>query len=291
MEHSHQRVVVAGIDGSPESLVAARYALWQAALRGLAVRLVCSYPTPLMDVPAGGDFSEDFRSAGQTILDDALAALDVPSTTRVSTEVAEMMPAVLMERSSQPAALMVVGQHAVAWYDRLGRGSVASPLAQRSGCPVVVVPPSWRAGGQERRPVVVALDGEDVDRAALELAFDEAELLGTEVVALYALAGRSTMESDTAERNVAWILTGVAAGHLGTRSRVAVVSGDPQRVIFTAAQSAALLVVGSPRTEGLAVWSRSMARRIMLVVECPLVIAPGRHRSSQTARPEVLVAS
>ena len=291
MQQSYERTVVVGVDGSPGALVAARYALGAAARRGLDVLLVYGYPLPLIDAPVMGDFFESLQEAGRSVLDDAVVALEIPPTVRVSTQVAEGMPAVTMQRLSQSARLMVVGQHSTAWYDRLGQGTVASPLAHRSGCPVVVVPPAWRERRQERRPVVVALDGEVTGRAALEFAFDEAELLGSTVVALHAVAGGTPSETEATERNVDALLAGVRADHPSTTARVTTVRGDPKQLILSAAQSAAVLVCGPPHSEGFAVWTRSMARRVLTSVECPMVIVPSRLRVSTPTRPDVLVAS
>jgi nucleotide-binding universal stress UspA family protein len=294
MQASYERIVVAGVDGSPESLVAARYAVWQAGLRGLDVQLAYSYPVPLMDAPVSGSFFDDFTQAGRTILADAVAALEVPPGVAVSTLVAETLPALLMERLSQSAALAVVGQHAPAWYDRLAQGSVASPLVHRAGCPVVVVPPTWRQGQHDRRPVVVALDGEPTCVDALNFAFDEAELLGAQVVALHAYPGGTAAQAATAERNVAELLARARAGRAGTPARAVTVRGDVQHVILAAAQTAALLVVGLPHAQGLATWSRSTARRVMTRVECPMVVVPRHRRRPGVHGPapaEVLVAS
>lgn len=294
MEPTYERTVVVGVDGSPESLVAARYALWQAELRGLDVQLVYSYPLPLMDVPVDGTFIDSFREAGRTVLDDAVAALEAPRTVGLSTRLAETLPALLMERLSESAPLVVVGQHATAWYDRLNRGSVASPLAHRAGCPVVVVPPTWRRGQHERRPVVVALDGEITSVAALDYAFDEAGLLGAEVVALHAARIERPGQTGSGERNVAELLARASAGRPGTAARVVTVRGDTQHVILTAAQTAAVLVVGPPHTEGLATWTRSVARRVMSNVTCPLVVVPRRRRrlrDVELAEQDVLVGS
>jgi nucleotide-binding universal stress UspA family protein len=273
--------VVVGVDGSPEALVAARYALVQAARRRLDVLLVYGYPMPPMDGSVTGVVVDGLLEAGRTVLADAVAALDVPEGVAVRTEVAETLPAVLMQRLSQSARLMVVGQHATAWYDRLGRGAVASPLAHHSGCPVVVVPPSWRQGRRDRLPVVVALDGETASHAALELAFEEAALLGSGVVALHAVTGGGPGEAESADREVAALLAGVRAEHPGTTARVWTVRGDPQRVILSAARDASLLVVGPPHAEGPVAWTRSVARRVMSSVDCPLVVVPGRRRRLQ----------
>ena len=119
--------------------------------------------------------------------------------------------------------------------------------------------------------MVVALDGgQGVAVAALEFAFQEAELLRSPVVALHAVAAQTTTEADMAERNVADLLPGVARDHPGT---------------------AAVLVCGPPHTEGFAVWTRSVARRVMASVECPMVIVPNRPHATAPVLPGVLVAS
>jgi nucleotide-binding universal stress UspA family protein len=292
MHPTYERTVVVGVDGSPEALVAARYAVAQAALRGLDVQLVYSYPLPLTDVPVSGSYIDDFRKAGQSVVEDAVAALEVPPTVTVSTLVAETLPAVLMQQLSRTAALVVVGQHATTWYDRLGRGSVASPLAHHSGCPVVVVPPTWRPDQQGAGHVLVALDGEATCMAALDFAFDEAALLGSQVVALHACPDATPAQAEAAERNVADLLARARARRAGVPARALTVRGDAQHVILAAARSAALLVVGLPHTEGLVVWSRSVARRVMTTVECPMVVVPRRRQAPVTlrARTDALLA-
>jgi nucleotide-binding universal stress UspA family protein len=294
MEPSYERTVVVGVDGSPESLVAARFAVWQATLRALDVLLVYSYPLPLVDTPVSCSFIDDFRRAALTVVDDAVVALEVPASVTLTTEVAETLPGLLMQRMSRSAPLVVVGQHATAWYDRLGRGSVASPLAHHSGCPVVVVPPSWRRRAQDARPVVVAMDGEVSTTDALTYAFEQAALLGAEVVALHAVPEASGGGSEAAGRNIAELLAAAGAAHPGTPARVVTVRGEPRHVILTAAQSAAVLVVGPPHTEGIALWTSSVARKVMNLVECPIVVVPRRPRlRSTTTQPpsELLVAS
>lgn len=288
-----ERTVVVGVDGSPEALVAARWGVHQAELRGLDVLLVYSYPLPLMDVPVADSFVDDFRAAGRTVLEDAAAALEVPASVVLTTQVAETLPAVLMQQLSRSAPLVVVGQHATAWYDRLGRGSIASPLAHHSGCPVVVVPPTWSRRRGDGRPVVVALDGHVPSRDALTFAFEEAELLGSEVVALHAVAAGTMGETEAAGLNIAEVLARARAEHPGTPARVATVRGDARQVILSAAQTAALLVVGPPHTEGLASWTLSVARRVMGSVDCPMAVVPRRRRprSASPAPPGLLEAS
>ncbi|GAB2577765.1 universal stress protein [Microlunatus antarcticus] len=294
MEPTYERTVVVGVDGSPDSLVAARYALRTAALRGLDVELVYSYPMPLVDVPLSGSFVDDFEQAGRDLLTGAVDALDVPPAVALRTRFAETLPALLMQELSRSAPLVVVGQHATAWFDRLGRGSVASPVAHHSGCPVVVVPPAWRQVEHERRPVVVALDGEAVSLATLDFALDEATFLGTEVVALHSVPGGTHGQTESAARNVVELLARAQVRHPSTPARVVTVRGVTQRVLLTAAESAAVLVLGPPHTDGLAAWTRSVARRVMGGVGCPLVVVPRRrhhHVPPASALPELLRVS
>lgn len=294
MEPSYQRTVVVGVDGSAEALVAARWAVWQATLRGLDLQLVYSYPLPIKDGTVSGSLFDDFADAGQTVLSDARAALEVPATVAVSSLFAQTLPALLMQRLSQSAALVVVGQHAVAWYDRSGRGSVASPLAHHAGCPVVVVPPTWRRRQHERRPVVVALEGGLAAVPALDFAFDEAALLESEVVALHADTGGPPGLSEAAEHNIAELVGRARAGRRATPARVVSARGATPRVVLTAARDAALLVVGAPHTEGLVAWTRSTAHRVMSSVECPMVVVPRHQRRPVVpvlARADMLMAS
>ena len=80
MSGIRQAVIAVGIDGSPESLVAARWAADEAERRRLSLRLLHAYATaPLVGVPAFGvpaDINEGLIEAGSDALAQAVAAVE-----------------------------------------------------------------------------------------------------------------------------------------------------------------------------------------------------------------------
>ena len=83
--------------------------------------------------------------------------------------------------------MLVLGRDRASWGERLLIGAVASQVAGRVACPVVVVPGGWRARqAVPRQPVVVALDAETAAEPALKVAFEEARLRDTRLVVLHA---------------------------------------------------------------------------------------------------------
>jgi hypothetical protein len=77
-------------------------------------------------------------------------------------------PVAVLEGSAREAAMLVLGRDRVSWGEWLLTGAVASRVASRVTCTLVVVPGGWRARqAVPRQPVVVALDRETAAEPAL----------------------------------------------------------------------------------------------------------------------------
>ena len=64
--------MVVGVDQSPEALVAARYALWQAEKRGLDLVVLHTYSIPAMEAPLSDAYFTCLREAAQAVVDKVL---------------------------------------------------------------------------------------------------------------------------------------------------------------------------------------------------------------------------
>jgi nucleotide-binding universal stress UspA family protein len=194
----------------------------------------------------------------------------------IETVVEDSTPFDLLTRLGADAAQVVLGQHHLSIRERIPDASLGSELAAALDCPVVIVPPGLPGNHGARPPVVVALDGETDAHAALEIAFDEAELRRLMVIALHA-APLATLPSHTTddERDLAEILAGWKADHPDVVVQTLVTPAEPTELIIQASRNAALMVVGRPHEPGLGAWSRSVAGAVLKLAHCPLVIAPG----------------
>ena len=155
------RTLVVGVDGSAESLAAARYAVAAAEMRGGDIFLVHAFPAPSA---RAGD-RETALVAARTKAEELPAAvaahLVVPTGVKVHTKAEPGDPVAVLGGSARQAAMLVLGRDRLSWGERLLIGAVASQVASHVACPLVVVPGGWRARqAVPRQPVVVALDGE-----------------------------------------------------------------------------------------------------------------------------------
>ncbi len=268
--------VVVGIDGSMESRVAAQYALDAAAARHRDVLVVHSYQPAWPVAPVSGPHPPSMRTFAIRLVEETLAGLVVHPSVSVETRVDSRAPVELLREISENAALLVIGQHHFSITEQLLVGTVASPLAASSVCPVVVVPGSWSRDRTGPRPIVVALDGESSATAALDFAFDEAELRKSEVIALHAapvyeLASFNSLE----QAAIGEILAGQKQDHPDIPVKTLMVSGEASDRIVEASRVADLLVIGRPHHHRpVTLWTRSVAHAVLSRSACPLVIVP-----------------
>lgn len=171
--------ILVGVDGSPGSNTAIRYAAAEAMRRGLDLHLVHIIPglLPLtglypMQVPFQG---EEFEEAGREVMAEAvaLAQREVPADrVRGTVATGERVPALV--EASAGAALVVLGADRAPTLERLTVGSTVGSVAARADEAVVVVPPDWHQRSTAGE-VVVGIKSVDpvplsILRAALEVA-------------------------------------------------------------------------------------------------------------------------
>ncbi|MCF3129257.1 universal stress protein [Streptomyces olivochromogenes] len=135
--------VVVGVDGSPSSHAALRWAVRYAGLLGAGVDAVAAWELPgeySWSAPAvDTDFDEENARQGLTsALTDALgtegAAAVRPLLVRGNT-------ADVLLRAAEGAAALVVGSRGHRGFTRALLGSVSQHVAQHAKCPVVIVRP------------------------------------------------------------------------------------------------------------------------------------------------------
>ncbi|MEV0374055.1 universal stress protein [Streptomyces sp. NPDC050636] len=183
--------VTVGLDGSPESLAAARWAAHEAERRGLTVRLLHAWimlsPEPT-DVPA----EMDQNYWARRIVRDAQAELQGrhPGLS-VTVDLVAEEPATALLRAAVESQLLVLGSRGLETVESFFLGDVSMHVVARAERPVVLV----RAGMHEAEPspahaggVVAGLGLHGSCDSVLDFAFAAAAQRG---VPLRAVHGRS----------------------------------------------------------------------------------------------------
>jgi nucleotide-binding universal stress UspA family protein len=135
------RPVVVGIDGSPSSLAALRWAAEQASLRKAPLRLIHAYRlggSPYVEVLEG--VYPGLRQHAEQLLGDVVAAelrggVDVETTAEAVAET----PARALLRESAAAQLLVVGSRGRGGFTELILGSTSHQCVLHAACPVAIV--------------------------------------------------------------------------------------------------------------------------------------------------------
>jgi nucleotide-binding universal stress UspA family protein len=133
--------IVVGVDGSPSSKAALRWALAQARRTGARVQAVTSWEFPAYYGMGAVLPYEDFAAtAGKILSESVQEALeaDAPGVLVLET-VVHGHPAQTLIDMSAHAALLVVGSRGHGAFTGTLLGSVSQRCAQHAHCPVVVV--------------------------------------------------------------------------------------------------------------------------------------------------------
>ncbi len=149
--------IVVGIDGSPEADASLRFALEEAGLRGLPLRVVCAWEPPA-SAYVGEAFAAtpDVFVAAEAHAEDVLrAALErlPPHDVQVEAISIEGHPATVLVEQAADAELLVVGSRGRGTTKSLMLGSVSNDVARHTPCPLVIVPDRRRHCEPPRRVV------------------------------------------------------------------------------------------------------------------------------------------
>lgn len=282
--------LLVGVDGSPPSDAALRFACGQAVLRRLPLTILHAwqpYPAYASGAMMGpGQMAPapvEMADIGRQVLDSAAKIAEDFRPRLVHTDrlVQGAAPGALME-ASEGALLVVVGgrdraRHEVGWL-----GPVPLRLAAKSHCPVVVVPSEANVSGD----VVIGVDGSEVAEDAVGFAFEQASRQGSALTALYAFnvgAGLTGLDTslfadrrENARRQLSETLSGWCDKYPDVVVNSVVTDESPLRALRTASATASLVVVGS---HGRGFFLRhvlgSVSSALLRVSDCPVaVISP-----------------
>ena len=141
--------IIVGVDGSESSVRAAQWAVEEASLRGVAVRLITAFQVPAtwlgMGEALGATMTtsvseEDLRGYGASTIADVVAKLDLPSGVEVIADPRMGNPSDVLIDASKTAAILVVGSRGHGDIGSVLLGSTGMHCVHHASCPVVVVP-------------------------------------------------------------------------------------------------------------------------------------------------------
>lgn len=140
--------IVVGVDGSPGSKAALRWALAEARLRGTALEAVHAWMPPYVAAGLGlapvidEEYLRAHREKAEEMLDTVLAEVaDEAKGVDVRRVVAEGPAAQVLVERAAGADLLVVGSRGLGGFAGLLLGSVGQQCAHHAPCPVVIVRP------------------------------------------------------------------------------------------------------------------------------------------------------
>jgi nucleotide-binding universal stress UspA family protein len=137
---SGQGRILVGIDGSPQASAGLIWAIEEARLRGLGLRIIYAFPAlvSFFGTTAHEYYSHVEKEAKSTF-DQAMAAAPPMDDLNVERVVEPGNPAEVLVEASRGASLLVVGSHGRDGFRGMLLGSVPSHCVHHAHCPVVVV--------------------------------------------------------------------------------------------------------------------------------------------------------
>ncbi|WP_030612431.1 universal stress protein [Streptomyces sclerotialus] len=289
--------VIAGVDGSVNSLRALDWAAGAARLAGATLHVVHVWPVTPMPRALGDARPQPVPDPADPVLQEVQERFagrgDVPETRYLSTHGASTSTLI---RLSAQAGLLVLGSRGRGGFTSLLLGSAGRAAAMRAACPVVVVPDERRAepgaGAQQR--VVLGLHPEETSEEAVEFAFAEAERRAAVLRVVTAYPNPYPLLVDPDDLPPGHRTSGELEAHAGARQeerlrpfaerhypKVTVdpvlAQGDVAGRLVAASRAADLVVVGRHRRRlrdgGL---MGSVANAVLLHGHCPTAVIPVR---------------
>ncbi|MFE6712702.1 universal stress protein [Streptomyces sp. NPDC057695] len=286
------REIVAGVDGSPESLAAADWAAREALHRDLPLRLAHAWRWEPLDLPLLQDRASQEHVADQLLSDARDTLAQRYPDLALTAEVLDDTPVAALLGTEDRAEMLVIGSRGHGAVAGFLLGSYGQQIIADAGRPVVAV--RSRDGDPAEPPtghiLVGQLGSPEDSAAALGFAFATAAARGASVRAvrawslptLYAYSPASMRLADEAGGLVPYEEKALREALAPWRERYPDVPvtehvelGSAGQVLLSSAGAAQLLVVGRRARRG-AVGPRigSVAHAALHLAPCPVAVVP-----------------
>ncbi|MCM1966058.1 MULTISPECIES: universal stress protein [unclassified Streptomyces] len=275
--------IVVGIDPARDWHLTLAWAVDEARRRRLGLRLVAAVP-PRHHMRHVDDTQRSI--ALHQAASEALAAAAAWSAERhpeaePAVDLVEGFPAPSIGRLSRHARMIVLGsRHLSRTEEFFSAGSLVVPVTAQAQCPVVVVGDAEHVT-QQPLYLVVGIDGSESSKAALALAFEEADLRGAKLraVSVWQAPVFLLHDEEAALQAQRRMLSETTAGWSRQYPDVAltheVLLGHPVEELAGAAEHALAVVVGR-RGQGGYTGMRlgSVVHGLLHRAHCPVITVP-----------------
>jgi nucleotide-binding universal stress UspA family protein len=281
--------ITVGFDGTGASLEAVHWAVEEALLRRVPLRIVCCYEIASLGLtvpswPATGAVDALLCDAQNRVdaVEREIRATHPELKTRV--EASAGPASVVLLHGVEPDDVVVVGASSHADGAALFLGSTPRSLVRRSPCPVVVVRGAASRGRPDR--IVVGIDGSPPSTQALLWAADEADRQGVELVVVHGWSypyenvnAQSAQARDLTEIDAACVLERsieLARARCGVEVSGQLVERSPAAAVLESVRDGDLLVLGSRgRGAVMATLFGSVVNSVLDDSAVPVVVVPG----------------
>jgi nucleotide-binding universal stress UspA family protein len=243
--------IVCGVDGTPESLFAAKQA---ARLQGSDASLLLVAVTNLAQAAHAGMAASHAADLLQTEAEQALA--EARELAAAEGKIVNGDPAAVLLKEAETATLLALGSHGRRRTAGILLGTVAARMLREAPCSVLIARPARDPDSWPRR-VVAGLDGSAESELAVAAARSVASLCRAELGIV--LATNDQIDRDAAQR---------IAPELEERD------GRGVAVLAAESETADLVVVGSRGLQGLKALG-SVSERIAHQASCSVLVVRG----------------
>lgn len=287
-------MVIVAVDGGEPSNNAVRWAANTALKRGVPLQLASSYTMPQFLYAEGmvppQELFDDLQNECLKKIDTAREiAKEIAPDLEIGHTVAEGSPIDMLLGLSKDATMIVMGSRGLGGLSGMVLGSVSAAVVAHASCPVVVVRED-NAVTEETKygPVVVGVDGSDVSVKATQVAFEEAQARGAELVAVHTYLENQVHEpmagailgddqwkkfEDEREEKLDRELEPLVKQFPDVKVRKVVTRDRPVRALVEQAKNAQLLITGSHGRGGFkGMLLGSTSRALLQAAPCPMMV-------------------
>lgn len=288
--------IVVGVDGSPSSDIATRWAAREATARDLPLLLAAAYVVPQFlyaegMIPSQAIFNELQQQTQESIDQAAAIATEINPDLKIMQEIREGSPITMLLELAKEADIVVVGSRGLGGIAGALLGSVSASVIGHAESPVVVLREDDMYTDAQDGPVVVGVDGSKVSELALREAFKAADAYDTELVAVNAWLDRAVQSTlagvnlsagewqraqEEQEEMLEESLAPMRKEYPDVKVKLVVHREAPEISLAEEACDARLLVVGSHGRGGFTgMLLGSTSRALLRLAPCPLMVVRG----------------